>query len=198
MQSGLKLKHAATTSIQVQGSADQSLSIKGQPGLTFLQMLGLSCVALSCLPQNLTTNVSCSDPERCTTPQQFGDPDAPISKCTRDQLLPCFLKFADYAVPREDSSNMKCQPIMRKPVEQAQQDCAGSGPQQLGEQATNIPARPTDRMTARWDIDPSYYQYQTCECLLVSEACMCVGSFWCLAQGTAFRTPCVLCTFVGP
>jgi hypothetical protein len=142
----------------------------------------LSCVVPLCCPtQNLTTNVSCSDPKRCTTPQQFGDPDAPIAKCQRDQLLPCFLRFSDYAVPREDSSNMKCQTILQKPVEQAQQDCGGSGPQQLGEQASNIPERSTDRMTARWDIDPSYYQYQTCECLLVSWVWVALVLQWCCA-----------------
>lgn len=126
------------------------------------------CCQICCLSQTITTNVSCTEPARCTHPQQFGDPNGATTRCSRDQLLPCFLRFADYAVPREDSSNMKCKPILRKPLAQAQQDCAGSGPQQLGEQASNIPEKPTDRLTAQWDLDPSYYQYQTCECLLVS------------------------------
>lgn len=64
---------------------------------------------------------------------------------------------------------MKCKGVMRKPVEQAQQDCAGSDPQQLGDQASSIPTD-TLKWGTRWEMDPAYYQYQACDCLLVSVA----------------------------
>lgn len=123
-----------------------------------------------CVKQTLTTNASCTDPAYCTTPTVFGDESELLKHCTQEELLPCFLKFSDYSVPREDSSNSKCKFIMRKSSEQARRDCAS----QLGDQASSISEGSTDRWLARWEIDPSYYQYQACECLLVSPGA-CVG-----------------------
>lgn len=113
------------------------------------------------LVQTVTTNNSCSDPKICLTPKQFGNVSAITTKCAPDALLPCFLKFTDYAIPRDDNSNMKCKQIARKPTEQARADCAGA----LAEQAATIPEK---RWMARWEIDPAYYQYQACECLQAS------------------------------
>lgn len=62
---------------------------------------------------------------------------------------------------------MRCKQIIRKTPERAQRDCDGSGPGQLAELAGRLPDRGVDRW-ARWEVDPSYYQYQVCECLLVS------------------------------
>jgi hypothetical protein len=119
--------------------------------------------------QTVTTNVSCTDPEVCTTPKLVGDPSARLAKCDKDQLLPCFLTFTDYMLPRDDNSNMRCKIILRKPTQQAQRDCRdGEGPQQLGGQAADIPDVSTDRTMARWEVDPAYYQFQACECLIVS------------------------------
>jgi hypothetical protein len=118
--------------------------------------------------QTFTTNFSCSDPRLCRTPQQFGDPTQPERRCATDELLPCFLRFSDYHLPREDNSNMRCKEIVRKPTEQARKDCGGE--QQLGGLASTIPYKSTDRWSARWEVDPSYYQYQVCECLLVRMA----------------------------
>lgn len=112
--------------------------------------------------QTVTTNNSCNDPQRCHTPQQFGDLSPGIKRCASDALLPCFLKFTDFYVPRDDASNMRCKPIVRKSASEARRDCAG--PELLGDQAQSIPDK---RWTARWEIDPSYYQYQACECLMV-------------------------------
>lgn len=114
--------------------------------------------------QTVTTNNSCNDPKRCHYPQQFGDLSAGIKKCAPDALLPCFLKFTDFYIPRDDDSNMRCKQIVRKPTEEARTDCAG--PERLADQASAIPDK---RWMARWEIDPSYYQYQACECLMVRE-----------------------------
>jgi len=135
----------------------------------------------------VTTNLSCTDPDVCTTPQKFGDEAAPVLHCEPGELLPCFLKFTEYTVPREDNSNMKCKVIMRKPKQQAQQDCSGSGPQRLGAQADSLPETATDRWIARWDIDPAYYQYQACECLLVRLGSVC----WQGLQGCLCCQQCV-------
>lgn len=122
-----------------------------------------------CLLQTVTTNVSCTDVDYCTTPEEFGNASAAAQRCAPDQLLPCFLMFTDYTVPREDASNMKCKAITRKPTKQATEDCAGPAPHGLGAEASLLPAVSSDRWMARWELDPSYYQFQSCECLLVSE-----------------------------
>lgn len=128
----------------------------------------MTCVAYcrclrACDAQVVTTNYSCSDPRVCLTPQQFGNASTGTKKCAPDALLPCFLQFTDYFLPKDDDSNMKCKVIVRKSTERARKDCEGP----LGEQAASIP----DKMRiARWEIDPSYYQYQACECLQVSFA----------------------------
>lgn len=124
----------------------------------------LSCAGII-QPYSVTTNTSCSDPRICRTPQRFGDEPVSITRCTQDELLPCFLRFSDYFLPREDSSNMRCKQIIRKPADTAQHDCGGSGPGQLGALAQQIPDKSRDRW-ARWEVDPAYYQYQACECLL--------------------------------
>jgi hypothetical protein len=59
-------------------------------------------------PYNVTTNYSCTDPAVCTTPVTVGDEAAAGVHCSAEQLLPCFLRFSDWMVPRGDASNMRC------------------------------------------------------------------------------------------
>lgn len=52
-------------------------------------------------------------------------------QCRQDELLPCFLEFSSYTVPRADASNMQCPTISRKTRAEIVQDCNGTGPHQL-------------------------------------------------------------------
>lgn len=128
------------------------------------------CPGAGCL-QTITTNSSCMDPERCTTPRTYGDAETANHPCPAEQLLPCFLRFSDYLVPRDDDSNMRCRVIMRLPVDETQRRCASTGAQGLGEQAAQLPnVSLTGNGAQAWLVDPSYYQYQACECLMVSSS----------------------------
>ncbi|WIA42187.1 hypothetical protein OEZ86_009450 [Tetradesmus obliquus] len=83
--------------------------------------------------------------------------------CRDEQLLPCFLAFANYTVPRADSSKMACPAILRRHIEEARAVCAGEGPGQLGSQAHSV----ADALAAdeqSWKIEPGYYQYRGCRC----------------------------------
>lgn len=129
----------------------------------------MSCAGIV-QPYNISTNNSCSDPERCRTPRTFGNADSRYQVCKKDELLPCFLRFSDYLVPRDDESNMRCKLIQRRPVEEAKANCGGpNGNVSLGEQAAQLPEYTvSDRQQQMWYVDPGYYQFQVCECLLVS------------------------------
>lgn len=72
-----------------------------------LQNTSLSCSGII-KPYTVTTNASCSDPGRCKTPKRFGDEVTGQHVCSEQEQLPCFLKFSDYLLPREDASNMRC------------------------------------------------------------------------------------------
>lgn len=185
----------------ITGELPAQLGLLPQLRVVKVMQTNLSCAGIT-QPYSVTTNYSCSDPRICTTPQQFGDPSVPIMRCTQDELLPCFLRFSDYFLPREDSSNMKCKQIIRKAADAAQRDCGGSGLGQLGDLSQQIPDKPVDRW-ARWEVDPAYFQYQACECLLVSCRQQTAGCLPpCLQAGRvqldtlALRlslTPCMLC-----
>jgi hypothetical protein len=87
--------------------------------------------------------------------------------CTDEQLLPCFLYFANYTVPRTDNSKMACPAILRRHIEEARSMCAGDGAGQLGSQSHNV----ADALAAdeqSWKIEPGYYQYRGCRCFSVS------------------------------
>lgn len=139
-----------------------------------LQIIRIENTSLSCSgiiqPYTISTNASCSDPNRCKTPRMFGNFSTRYHICPQDQQLPCFLKFSDYLVPRDDKSNMRCRVIMRMRHEEAVQSCSGQNPYvQLSDQASLIPENSAFRYEQSWYVDPAYYQYQACECLVVSD-----------------------------
>jgi hypothetical protein len=101
----------------------QSIDYSNNPGITGrippqmgllegLQVARLQNTSLSCSgitrPYTVTTNQSCSDPECCKTPQTFGSVQTQQHVCDEEEQLPCFLRFSDYLLPREDASNMRC------------------------------------------------------------------------------------------
>jgi hypothetical protein len=101
----------------------QSIDYSNNPGITGrippqmgllegLQVARLQNTSLSCSgiikPYMVTTNASCSNPARCKTPRWFGDALAAQHVCSEEEALPCFLRFSDYLLPREDASNMRC------------------------------------------------------------------------------------------
>lgn len=162
----------------------QELDFSNNPGLTGmlppqmgllsrLKQVRTSGTNLSCAgiisPYQVTTNNSCADPDRCTTPVKVGDNATRYHLCDRNQLLPCFLRFSEYMVPRDDDSNMRCKYIIRRPVDDARGVCGeDDGSTTLGAQAAQLPELGSDRLGQIWHVDPSYFQYQVCECLLVS------------------------------
>mgnify|MGYP001806890798 CR=1 FL=1 len=94
-------------------------------------------------------------------------------RCTSEQLLPCFLSFSEYMVPRDDDSNQRCNYIIRRQPADALASCSAGGNNSLGEQAVQLPDLGPDRLEQMWHIDPSYFQFQVCECLLVSWSPLC-------------------------
>jgi hypothetical protein len=79
-------------------------------------------------------------------------------RCTDGQLLPCFLQFGPYDVPRGDSSNMRCAPVERKPPGVAERDCRTGTAFTLLDNADEVGLQ-------QWDVPPSYFQYRGCTCL---------------------------------
>jgi hypothetical protein len=135
----------------------------------------MSCAGIT-RPFALATNNSCSDPDRCTTPRMYGEQAAAQRVCAAQQLLPCFLRFSEYLIPREDDSNMRCKFIQRRSAADARAACGGGGSgsggggggEVLGDQAASLPdLGGGERLAQAWHVDPAYYQYQVCECLLV-------------------------------
>uniref|UniRef100_A0A383WDG8 Guanylate cyclase domain-containing protein n=1 Tax=Tetradesmus obliquus TaxID=3088 RepID=A0A383WDG8_TETOB len=124
----------------------------------------MSCAGII-RPYNVTTNSSCTDPRECTTPETIGNASDAGVLCAPEQLLPCFLRFSDWMVPRDDASNMRCKVILRREPDNAQEVCAATSAVGLGDQAGLLPAIWPDQAEQEWSIDPSYYQYQVCECL---------------------------------
>ncbi|WIA30200.1 hypothetical protein OEZ86_000292, partial [Tetradesmus obliquus] len=162
----------------------QSIDYSNNPGITGrippqmgllqgLQTARLQNTSLSCSgiikPYTVTTNASCSDPGRCKTPKRFGDEVIGQHVCSEQEQLPCFLKFSDYLLPREDASNMRCKYIVRLPRDKALEACAGSpdaDPTDLGDYAPLLADVRPEAYEQSWYVDPSYFQYQQCECLM--------------------------------
>lgn len=160
----------------------QELDFSNNPGLTGmmppqmgllarLKQIRASDTNMSCAgiisPYVVTTNNSCADPKRCTTPVMLGSPDTRYQPCTEETLLPCFLRFSEYMIPRDDDSNMRCKYILRRPVEDARKACESDQDTGLGTQAAQLPELGSDRLGQIWQVDPSYFQFRVCECLLV-------------------------------
>jgi hypothetical protein len=80
-------------------------------------------------------------------------------RCEEDQLLPCFLQFQEYTVPRSDASHMACRMITRRPAAQLRATCP---PAVLPDEGKDVGG---DVYGSVWDLPPSYYQYQGCRCL---------------------------------
>lgn len=137
--------------------------------LTNLRVTQLPDTHMSCAgitrPYGVTTNNSCTDPDRCTTPAWFGN-DTAVERCPRERQLPCFLRFSDYPVPRDDNSSMRCKYIIRKQPGDAKAACSGEGDFLLGDQAEVLLDSPPGALEQQWIVPPSYFQYQACECLL--------------------------------
>lgn len=146
----------------------------------------MSCSGIT-KPFVITTNASCDDPDRCKTPTVIrGDNNGTIRKCSEDELLPCFLKFSDTALPREDARNLRCKYIVRKEPEEGKRDCADGvyGSYFLGDSVQYLPDMRKDSNEQSWIIDPSYYQFRECSCLQVRCTCVC----GCLCLICAYRT----------
>jgi hypothetical protein len=131
-------------------------------------------------PYNITTNASCSNPDYCKTPQQFGSKDTAHMFCSDSQVLPCFLRFSDESLPLDDASNMRCRYILRKLPQQAKEDCAeATGMYGLGPDADEVmPDIVRDAQQQQWMLDPMYFQYRGCSCLTVSGGCR-LFCCWC-------------------
>lgn len=135
----------------------------------------MSCSGVT-KPYIITTNASCNDPTRCKTPHLIQGDEEAGEPCSDSELLPCFLRFSNESLPREDSSNMRCKFITRKPPAMAKADCAGgSDPYTLEDNAEYLPDIVKDSTEQSWLIDPAYYQYRECTCLQVRR---CTGSRW--------------------
>jgi hypothetical protein len=137
--------------------------------------MSLTGTSLSCAdviqPYSVRVNNSCNNPDVCLTDiwseKSHGDDYA----CPDDQVLPCFLTFASESLPRDDASNMRCRIIVRRPTEEARTACSGSEPPFfLGGEGTTLPDTRKTGSEQSWVLDPSYYQYRGCTCLLVSTA----------------------------
>ena len=133
--------------------------------LSFVERLKVTNTSMSCAgiikPFSVLTSPNCGELERCTKPIPYGDDQAQYHVCSESELLPCFLRFSEYQIPRDDHSNMRCRYILRKEQQQAIEDCSGV----LGDQASMLPN--SSEAGATWLVDPSYYQFRECSCLVV-------------------------------
>jgi hypothetical protein len=117
-------------------------------GLSHLYRVGLTNTSMGCAPDGVAIEAARLRAERRTPPPY---------KCTEADLLPCFLEFERFTVPRSDDSRMACRPVRRKSIDAATQDCPPDWlPAQL---------EVSEQSLAQWDLPPSYYQYQGCTCL---------------------------------
>lgn len=131
-------------------------------GLGHLRRVQLQGTGMSCIPEEIAhaQAVSKEAAVQGNAPSQV---DSYIYRCPEDELLPCFLQFEAYDVPRSDESHMRCRPIKRKASDQIAEDCPAAT---LGEdsEAADI-ARNPDHDGQRWELSPSYFQYHGCNCL---------------------------------
>eukprot|EP00775_Hariotina_reticulata_P004431 gene4431-4686_t len=85
-------------------------------------------------------------------------------QCVPTQLLPCFLAVSNETYHVPDDRGMQCPRIVRKEYGKAVEDCQGSGPSQLGGQATTLP-NSQQLINQTWTLDQSYLRYTNCKCL---------------------------------
>jgi hypothetical protein len=120
-------------------------------------------------PFAVRVNNSCNNPDVCLTDAWTEETHKQDYVCPDEQVLPCFLKFASESLPRDDASNMRCRSIARRAPEDARPSCsAGDVPFSLGGEGANLPDVRRTASEQSWVIDPAYYQYRGCTCLLVS------------------------------
>jgi len=118
-------------------------------GLAQLRRVGLFGTGLSCVPNEMAEAAL----EAAANGKQ-----APVYRCPKGDVLPCFLEFAPYEIPRSDDSHMLCRPVRRKQVDAVVESCpAAAAP------ANTDPSG--DVLESQWDLPPSYYQFQNCRCL---------------------------------
>ena len=120
-------------------------------GLPRMRRVTVTGTGLSCVPNS----VALAQARR----QPWARAKEPF-RCAAEELLPCFLRFEDYSVPRSDSSHMTCRMISRRPAEELGSFCP---PAVLPEEGA--PAAGDALYGQVWDLPPSYYQYQGCSCL---------------------------------
>lgn len=137
-----------------------------------MQRARLTNTSMSCAgiirPYNVTTNASCSNPDYCKTPQLWGSTETIRHYCSPEQVLPCFLRFSEEALPLDNASNMRCKNILRKHPDQAKADCADApGEYSLGAESDALPIIERGASEQQWLLDASYWQYRGCSCLMV-------------------------------
>uniref|UniRef100_A0A383VNF8 Guanylate cyclase domain-containing protein n=1 Tax=Tetradesmus obliquus TaxID=3088 RepID=A0A383VNF8_TETOB len=126
----------------------------------------LSCSGIT-RPFAVTVNASCNDALKCRTMQWVPANTTANQSCPADAVLPCFLRFSEESLPKDDSSNMRCKLIARRPPDDARASCAsGEPPFSLGAEGGNLPEVSRTASEQAWVIDPGYYQYRGCSCLL--------------------------------
>jgi hypothetical protein len=141
-----------------------------------LRSMSLTGTNMSCAdvikPYAVRVNNSCNNPDVCLTEVWAEATHQQDHVCSDEQVLPCFLKFASESLPRDDASNMRCRIIVRRAPEDARAACsAGKEPFSLGGEGANLPDIRRTASVQSWVIDPSYYQFRGCTCLLVSGGC---------------------------
>jgi hypothetical protein len=117
----------------------------------------------------VSVNASCNDATKCKTKEWVAANTTANQSCPSDQVLPCFLRFTQESLPKDDNSNMRCKLIARRAPDDARAACsAGQYPFSLESEGQNLPEISRTASEQSWVIDPAYYQYRGCTCLLVS------------------------------
>jgi hypothetical protein len=128
----------------------------------------MSCSGIT-RPFAVSVKASCNDALKCRSMEWVPANTTANQTCPADAVLPCFLRFTEESLPKDDSSNMRCKLIARRSPEEARASCvAGEPPFSLGTEGENLPEISRTASEQAWLIDPSYYQYRGCTCLLVS------------------------------
>uniref|UniRef100_A0A383VLE1 Guanylate cyclase domain-containing protein n=1 Tax=Tetradesmus obliquus TaxID=3088 RepID=A0A383VLE1_TETOB len=136
-----------------------------------LRRMSLKGTSLSCAdvikPYAVRVNNSCTNPNVCLTDVWAESSHGDDYVCPDEQVLPCFLAFSNESLPRDDASNMRCRLIVRRAPEDARAACSGSDPPFfLGGESESLPDNSESGSEQAWVIDPKYYQYRGCSCLL--------------------------------
>lgn len=162
-----------TSNLEELQLGNNNLSGPLPPQLGFLKKLDLINLLqndnLKCPTQQHVTSydTGSSSSSLSNNGTEFGETQGvlAVARCIGDQLLPCFLQFSNYTLPRTDASNMSCPLVLRRSYDEAQRTCAGDGAMQLGKQAHNVADAMADEQV--WKLDPTYFQYKGCRCLPV-------------------------------